>query len=115
VRAGGGAGRERGGAARARAGAAEVFRPQERQRGLTPRSGSAEHQRGSAARNRYTLFPFCVFLLCFPAVCLVRLLTNEIALVCLLTSEMLVLHFAISVLLLLLTFFFPSVFLFFSL
>jgi hypothetical protein len=58
------------------------------------------------------LFPLCVFLLCFPAACLVRLLTNEIALVCLLTNEMLVLHFAISILLLLLTFFFPLDFIF---
>jgi hypothetical protein len=70
----GGAGRERGGAARARAGAAEVFRPQERQRGLTPRSGSAEHQRGSAGTRCFRSVFFCsVF----------QLLTNEITLVCL--------------------------------
>jgi hypothetical protein len=55
---------------------------QERQRGLTPRSGSAEHQCGSVARNRYMLFPLYVFLLYFLAAFLVRLFTNEIALVC---------------------------------
>ena len=82
----GGVGRERGGVARVRAGAAEVFRPQEQQRGLTPCSGSAEYQRGSAARNKLTLFPLYVFFLCFPAACSVRLLNNEIALVFLLTN-----------------------------
>jgi hypothetical protein len=72
------------------------------------RSTSAGRQRGTGTRCFRSVF----FLLCFPAACLVRLLTNEIALVCLLTNEMLVLHFAISILLLLLTFFFPLDFIF---
>jgi hypothetical protein len=71
------------------------------------RSTSAGRQRGTGTRCFRSVF----FLLCFPAACLVRLLTNEIALVCLLTNEMLVLHF--SSLLLLLPFFFPLVFFFF--
>jgi hypothetical protein len=58
------------------------------------RSTSAGRQRGTGTRCFRSVF----FLLCFPAACLVRLLTNEIALVFLLTNEMLVLHFAISVL-----------------